>query len=63
MPGREERGVQKGKYGSIRKLLGAMEEAENRLFYDEKSEALNDLESLLKIFLYKDDSQIGRAHV
>lgn len=37
-------------------LLGAMTEAESKIFYDEKAEVLNDLECLLKTFLYKDDS-------
>ncbi|MCM1212923.1 MAG: phage terminase large subunit [Lachnospiraceae bacterium] len=47
--------MRKGKNGSIRELLGAMTEAESRIFYDGKDDALNDLESLLKTFLYKDD--------
>lgn len=48
--------MRKGKNGSIMELFGAIAEAESRMFHDEKAEVLNDLESLLKIFLYKDGS-------
>lgn len=48
--------MRKGKSGSIRELLGAMTEAESRIFHDEKNETLNDLESLLNTFLHKDNS-------
>ncbi len=48
--------MKKGKADSIGTLIGAMAEAESRMFYDEKTEALNDLEGLLKAFLYKEES-------
>jgi predicted phage terminase large subunit-like protein len=48
--------LKKGKADSIGTLIGAMAEAESRMFYDEKTEALNDLEGLLKAFLYKEES-------
>ena len=43
-----------GKKGSINALIGAMTEAESKSFYDEQETVLNDLESLLKTFLFKD---------
>lgn len=43
-----------GKKGSINALIGAMTEAESKSFYDEQETVLNDLESLLKNFLFKD---------
>lgn len=43
-----------GKKGSINALIGAITEAESKSFYDEQETVLNDLESLLKTFLYKD---------
>ena len=45
-----------GKKGSIDALIGAMTEAESKSFYDEQETVLNDLESLLKTFLYKDNT-------
>lgn len=48
--------MRKGKSGSIEALIGAMAEAENKMFYDDNAEALNDLESLLNTFLRKDAS-------
>lgn len=45
-----------GKKGSINALIGAMTEAESKSFYDEQETVLNDLESLLKTFLYKDNT-------
>lgn len=43
-----------GKKGSINALIGAMTEAESKSFYDEQETVLNNLESLLKTFLFKD---------
>ena len=45
-----------GKKGRIDALIGAMTEAESKSFYDEQETVLNDLESLLKTFLYKDNT-------
>lgn len=45
-----------GKKGSIDALIGAMTEAESKSFCDEQETVLNDLESLLKTFLYKDNT-------
>jgi predicted phage terminase large subunit-like protein len=50
------RKVRVGKKGSIDALIGAMTEAESKSFYDEQETVLNDLESLLKTFLYKDNT-------
>ncbi len=47
--------VKKRAKESIKTLTSAIAEAENRAFYDEEETVINDLESLLKIFLYKDD--------
>jgi len=48
--------VRKGKQGSITALIGAMTEAESKSFYNEQDTVITDLESLLKLFLNKDDS-------
>lgn len=48
--------MRKGKKGSIGILVGAMAEAESRLYYDDLDRDTNDLESLLKAFLHKDGS-------
>lgn len=48
--------MRKGKSGSINTLIGAMAEAESKMFYDEQEEVRNDLENLLNTFLHKDDS-------
>lgn len=50
------RNVHTGKKESINMLIGAMTEAESKIFYDEKTEVLNDLDELLNIFLHKDAS-------
>ena len=44
--------MHKGKAESIETLFGAMNEAENHMFYDENIEAVNDLKELLITFLY-----------
>lgn len=48
--------LRKGKNRSINALISALAEAESKSFYDDGAEVLNDLESLLKTFLYKDNS-------
>lgn len=48
--------MKKGKNGSIKELIGAMTEAESKMYYDESTEVLNDLESLLTTFLKKDNN-------
>lgn len=48
--------MKQGKKQSINALIGAMTEAESKTFYDESDSVLNDFKSLLKLFLYKDET-------